>query len=284
MKTHRLSVLAGALACLAFGSGASFAQNRLYMDPVQADAGDTGVAVQVKMDTDADVYGFSLSLVTDAAQVQFTGEVNLPIDVPNADWSFGTALDDGGRLTWGVVLDVTEPFDVNKVISPGNGIRIADVIVDTTEAASGSVAIEIVDFPPDFISNPPDPGAINKLLLENGDPLEFTPENGVVSFGGGGGVGPFVRGDCNQDGDSRGSPTDGIFLLSFLFSGGVTPFCMAACDFDGNGEVAGSPTDALYFFNFNFLGGPPIKAPMECGLSQLADDLALGCAEPRGCQ
>ena len=98
-----------------------------------------------------------------------------------------------------------------------------------------------------------------------------------------GGVGPFIRGDCNQDGDTRGSPTDGIFLLNFLFAGGVVPSCLAACDYNGDGEVDGAPTDALYFFNFNFLGGPPIPGPEECGFSDLPADEVLGCENPSGC-
>ena len=97
------------------------------------------------------------------------------------------------------------------------------------------------------------------------------------------GVGPFVRGDCNGDGESAGSPTDGIFLLTFLFIGGSVPPCLAACDMDGSGDVEGAPTDALYFFNFNFLGGRAIPPPIVCGNSELAADIALGCADSRGC-
>ena len=100
---------------------------------------------------------------------------------------------------------------------------------------------------------------------------------------GGDSVGPFLRGDCNQDGESAGSPTDGIFLLTFLFIGGVPPSCLAACDMDGSGEVEGSPTDALFFFNFNFLGGSPIPPPQVCGESTDPKDIAIGCVDPRGC-
>ena len=98
------------------------------------------------------------------------------------------------------------------------------------------------------------------------------------------GVGPFLRGDCNQDGQALGAPTDGIYLLNFLFSSGPGPKCLAACDFDGNGEVFATPTDALFFFNFNFLGGPPLPEPRgACDFSSREEDVALGCDEPIGC-
>jgi hypothetical protein len=98
------------------------------------------------------------------------------------------------------------------------------------------------------------------------------------------GVGPFLRGDCNQDGASLGSPTDAIFLLGFLFAGGTPPRCRAACDFDADGEVVGSPTDALYFLNFNFLGGPAMTDPLrECGYSARPEDERLGCASTEAC-
>ena len=98
------------------------------------------------------------------------------------------------------------------------------------------------------------------------------------------GVGPFKRGDCNQDGTNLGSPTDGIFLLTFLFAGGRAPDCLAACDMDADGQVPGTPTDALFYFNFNFLGGQAMQEPLrECGISRRPEDIALGCENPEGC-
>ena len=124
-----------------------------------------------------------------------------------------------------------------------------------------------------------------RLTLDDGAPEDNIGTLDVVVEVGTEGVGPFLRGDCNQDGDNVGSPTDGIFLLTFLFSGGLRPFCIAACDFDGNGSVSGDPTDALFFFNFNFLGGPPMQPPLrDCAVSSRAGDIALGCDDPRGCR
>jgi hypothetical protein len=98
------------------------------------------------------------------------------------------------------------------------------------------------------------------------------------------GTGPFIRGDCNGDGVSVGNPTDAIFILSYLFLGGVRPPCLAACDMNGDGGVPGNPTDALYFLNFSFLGGQPIPPPAgACAFSSLEADRLLTCADTEGC-
>jgi len=98
------------------------------------------------------------------------------------------------------------------------------------------------------------------------------------------GVGPFVRGDCNGDGRTLGQVADAVFMLNFNFTGGPAPACLAACDVNGDGRFQGAVTDAIAILNFNFLGGPPPVAPFpECGTSDAASDLALGCETPFDC-
>ena len=88
----------------------------------------------------------------------------------------------------------------------------------------------------------------------------------------------FVRGDCNGDGEAPGTPTDTLFMLNFLFQGGPTPPCLAACDANGDGNFSGKPTDAIYLLNFLFLGGatPPPPHP-RCGFLSESRDQELGC-------
>ncbi|MEM7235294.1 MAG: hypothetical protein AAF517_24165, partial [Planctomycetota bacterium] len=93
------------------------------------------------------------------------------------------------------------------------------------------------------------------------------------------GVGPFVRGDCAQGGTVN--ITSGIFLLSFLFTGGQAPSCPAACDTDGDGAL--NVTTAIYTFNWLFLGGPPPPEPTVCANSDREEDIGLGCEEPVAC-
>ena len=87
----------------------------------------------------------------------------------------------------------------------------------------------------------------------------------------------FIRGDCNGDGLAIGGVTDAVFLLGYLFLGGRTPGCMAACDVDGDGRVVGGVNDPVYLLNYLFLGraAPPAPHP-GCGAGR-DSDAALGC-------
>ena len=94
---------------------------------------------------------------------------------------------------------------------------------------------------------------------------------------------PFVRGDCNGDGEVAGLVTDSVFLLRFLFLGGSEPPCLDACDADDDGNVVGFVTDAIYLLGFNFLGraAPPSPFP-GCGEDLSADAIDCATYEPCG--
>ena len=80
----------------------------------------------------------------------------------------------------------------------------------------------------------------------------------------------FRRGDCNHD--LALDLADGVFLLSYLFTGGMEPVCLSSCDPDANATL-GIP-DALYIFSYLALGGPPPLPPFPlCG----GDDSGLPC-------
>ena len=87
------------------------------------------------------------------------------------------------------------------------------------------------------------------------------------------GVGPFLRGNTN--GDTRMDISDAISILRFLFLGGQAISCLAAADSNGDGNI--DITDAIYSLSFLFLGGEAFPAPIECGISELGNDIALGC-------
>jgi uncharacterized Zn-binding protein involved in type VI secretion len=83
----------------------------------------------------------------------------------------------------------------------------------------------------------------------------------------------FRRGAPNRDTNSDLS--DGIYVLSFLFSDGETPLCTDAADTDDSGEV--DISDAINLFAFLFLGGiippppghhdrgpDPTESPLSC--------------------
>ncbi len=96
------------------------------------------------------------------------------------------------------------------------------------------------------------------------------------------GVGPFIRGDSNVDGDLNIS--DPIFTLDFLFTGGPDPRCRVATDANADGDV--NISDPIFALDFLFTGGPPPPAQFpDCGRSNEPRDIALGCERPSaGCE
>ena len=95
------------------------------------------------------------------------------------------------------------------------------------------------------------------------------------------GPGPFVRGDCDGDGQVTGVVTDSVFQLTLSFLNSSAPTCDASCDSNGDGIIAGDVGDAVHTLTFNFLNGPaPVDPFPDCSLGTRPDDAALGCANP----
>ena len=94
----------------------------------------------------------------------------------------------------------------------------------------------------------------------------------------------FRRGDCDGDGSACSGVGDALFLLTWFFSGGDEPGCLAACDVNGDGELEGV-SDAISNLNFCFQGSEPPPSPFpDCGPGTAADEV-LGCLQvPATCQ
>ena len=90
------------------------------------------------------------------------------------------------------------------------------------------------------------------------------------------GTGPMSRGDCN--GDTTADLSDGVAALGFTFLGDAAPGCLAACDFNGDGQL--DITNAVYFFSALFSGGPAVPPPSDAAFSQRPSDARLGCVSP----
>ena len=80
----------------------------------------------------------------------------------------------------------------------------------------------------------------------------------------------FIRADINTDGGTN--VADAIFLLAFLFSGGVTPSCLDAADVNDDGSI--NISDAVNLLAVLFSGGGPIPDPVgSCGLDPTDDTI-----------
>lgn len=91
----------------------------------------------------------------------------------------------------------------------------------------------------------------------------------------------FVRSVCRNR-STNPQLTDAVYLLNFLFTGGETPHCKAACDTDGDDRLG--LTDSVQVLQFLFLGGvPPVTwdgpNPICENFEQGTPSFALGCEE-----
>jgi len=93
-------------------------------------------------------------------------------------------------------------------------------------------------------------------------------------------VGPFRRGDCNDD--DRIDISDAVCVVRGLFAGSP-PRCRAAVD--TNGEDGVDVSDAIYLLGYLFRHGPPLGDPfVVCRRSSAASDVAIGCQTPAICE
>jgi hypothetical protein len=85
---------------------------------------------------------------------------------------------------------------------------------------------------------------------------------------------PFVRGDCNQDGEVCRQVSDMVRMIEIVFLGTAPqPSCPAACDSNGDGVFGGDVSDIIYLANYCFTGenGPPPAPYPNCGVAEGAD-------------
>ena len=253
---------------------------------------DSLVSIPIILDSDEDLVGVSVSIVTDDPVVQFR-ELDLTNatlrDSTNAavpampDFAKGRVSVDGRHLNWGIATDLDAPFE--KVIPAGPKTVVGELVLTVSPTATPGTTLEIrfEDIPADLLATPPDPGAKTKLVRAGGESMEFAASAGTLTIVPSE-VGPFLRGDCNQDGSNTGDTADAIFRLDHAFNNGEPPTCRAACDFNGDGDFEVAITDAVYLLQFNFFGTeappPPLRA---CAMSPALSDAILGCELPNGC-
>jgi len=109
------------------------------------------------------------------------------------------------------------------------------------------------------------------------DSIPFEPLRATVSEPDMGPLPAFVRGACNQDGVVDIS--DAVCMLSWLFTDGAAPGCIAAVNTNGDGAV--DLSDAVWLLAYLFVGGPaPFEPHLACAPGSLPSDGELGCGMP----
>jgi hypothetical protein len=237
-----------ALALIAWTTMPLVAENRLFVAPQTVSPGQAGVEIPILLDNDQALYGFSLSVVTEAGRLTIVGLSLEGTASAGAGWSYGQVFDGGTRIAWGVVMDVESPFDLERVIPVGQGLVLATLQVDVG-TQTGTTPIRFQN-----VVDPLGPGSKNVLAADQGRSVAFTALEGTITVEN---VGGFVRG--NSNGDAMVDISDAVYHLNYLFLGGPEPPCFDASDLDDNGAL--QITDAIYLLAFLFQGGPDPPAP-----------------------
>ena len=187
--------------------------------------------------------------------------------VSNPDASGGDGFTEFGPVS---ILDISSQFTrLILTINPG-GASLLDVL-DGEYETSNFAGLEELDGESSEVAGATSFGdGITHVTISG-------PKGTVIStllVFASPGVGPFIRGDCNQDGSTDIS--DGVTALAFLFLGEDAPGCLASCFANGQGTL--DLSSAVFLFNFLFTGGFPIPPPVGTpAYSQNAADGAVGC-------
>jgi len=151
------------------------------------------------------------------------------------------------------------PYDNNPGQDDGDGDLIGDVCdncpavynpdqADIDEDGIGDLCDDCVDPDGDGYGNPGYPATT--CLLDNCPPL-YNPDQADSNSDGVGDVCDVACGDANGDGDVNVG--DIVYIISYVFKGGMPPASLWAADVNHDGDV--NVADAVYLVNYVFRSG-----------------------------
>ncbi len=151
-----------------------------------------------------------------------------------------------------MVLDSSDPFGDPLPLDLSTGMPLATYTFDVLPAAPVGTMVAL-DLAHRVFGRPP---VASVLINEALDSLVPEIRQGGIRVVA---TSPFVRGEC--DGDGNVTLTDAVFILNFMFSGGVAPTCFDACDTNDSGKL--DISDPVRILLFLFAGGsaPPSPFP-----------------------
>ncbi|MGE3164899.1 MAG: PKD domain-containing protein [Planctomycetota bacterium] len=167
-----------------------------------------------------------------------------------------TVTNDCGTDTATVQVQVCTPLAVDFSFTNSG---LAEACADFTDLTTGDVAGYDWDFGNGGMStdqNPsttyPTAGTFTVTLTVTGSCGRVASSSQSLTV--------LAIGDCNGDGSVN--IADPIGLANYLFGGGSTPACLAACEVNGDGNI--NLGDVVYALNNLFSGGPSPVAPPAC--------------------
>ncbi len=141
----------------------------------------------------------------------------------------------------------------------------------------GRIVAPLIRFEDGLEPAGPNPPVSNIITIEGTThrACRQTPLQVEVNVTSGGPI--FYRGDASNDG--RCNLIDPVWVIQWLFFGGLDPVCLPACD--ANGDLRIDTTDAVFMLQFLFLRGQIMPAPYpRCGPDPHPES-GLTCEEDR---
>ena len=186
----------------------------------------------------------------------------------------GLALpENNGGTRAGAVSAIVLCFGCGNTLEPVGTESLLQVLVDGELDASGGVLFA------DGLVGEGQP--VDNVLTVNGASAPICNFNTAalgITLSGPQGLGPFLRGDPNDDG--KVNIADPIWIINELFRSGPETACQIAADANADGGV--DLADATYIISYQFLGGDAPSAPFpDCGVvaPEDAGDLTCGAAQ-----
>ncbi|MBN1418727.1 MAG: VCBS repeat-containing protein [Planctomycetes bacterium] len=241
----------------------------LSVSTAEAYAGDTGIALPVRLHSSLPIDGFTIVLGWDPASLTIESMTSYGTATADAGAEFvvPTLHGDEGYAIFAAIVDFVPPID-GRQIPALDGQAIARAFFAVAEdAAEGLVEVDLRD----GLGSPPSENA----LIRGGASIAPDLESGGITVLAGGPPEPtFIRGDANDDGAL--DIGDHVFIYNYLFGSGPTPPCFDAADADDSGTV--SITDGVFIQNYLAGTGPAPSLPFpEVGTDPTEDD--LGCRD-----
>ena len=251
---------------------------------VEIDEQDTLYAVVASNAVDG-VQGWSIGVAVsgDIAVTDVTTDGTLAAPEPDGIFNggfnkTGLALPENNGGGSGAVSAVVLCFGCGATLSTVGTSAILALSVEGAQAASGELKYV------DGLIGEGQPVA--NVLTVNGASAEIcnlATAGAIVSVREGPAMlGPFLRGDPNDDGKTN--IADPIWIINELFRGGQETGCQAAADANGDDNI--DLADATFLISYQFLGGDAPTAPFpDCG--QIIDpenDIVSCDTIPSACQ
>ena len=252
-------------------AGALPALDRIQVGEGEARAYENGIPVTVRGSWNAAIQGYSFSVWYNprdlsAASVSYAGA---PAEALLPEY-FNSTLDAArGNMAAALLFEISDPFElVSLPPSPDLLQPLATVLFDVLPSAvPGPTPLRLAKSSGRY--------PIRNIFVDLGNAIEPVLEDGTFR------ILPvrFRRGFVNRD--ARLDLSDAIFLINYIFLGGLEPECLPSANVNGDSRL--DLSDSIWLIGYIFRGTAPPRDPFqECG-DDPRGPFPAACEGPAAC-